>query len=206
MRTIGQGLAREDEQAYLHAWNVMGHVLGIQTERMPHQMDDAASSFAQMQAYARRSSPSPDVRPALGQALIQAMSKSIALPIIRNLPVPMTQWLVGSQTAFEIGLAKHASWLTRTMFGVLRLLVTLIDAFGRLFSRKFSISRTITRIMGYHLLTQLLMSQTRPLALPDEVLKDLHHTVAAWGDDPKAHAWLNKFEDRCTSRGKWGEV
>jgi ER-bound oxygenase mpaB/B'/Rubber oxygenase, catalytic domain len=206
MRTIGQGLASADEQAYLHAWNVMGHVLGIQDERMAHEMDDAAKMFEQMQAHARIAPPHPDVRPALGQALIQAMAKSIKVPVFRNLPVPMTQWLVGSQTATEIGLAKHASLFTRAVFGVLLVLVKLIDAFGRLFSEKFCISRMITRIMGYHLLTELLMSQTRPLALPDEVLKDLHRTVAGWSDDPKAHPWLNQLEDRWTRDGKWGSV
>jgi ER-bound oxygenase mpaB/B'/Rubber oxygenase, catalytic domain len=206
MRTIGQGLAREDEEAYLHAWNVMGHVLGIQSERMAQQMDDAASSFAQMQAYARITVPSPDVRPALGQALIQAMAKSIAAPIIRNLPAPMTQWLVGEKTAAEIGLVQQASWLTRTVFAALRVLVNFIDALGRLFSSKFSISRMITRIMGYHLLTKMLMSQTRPLNLPDEVLEDLHRTVAQWGNDSKAHPWINRLEDRWTSRGQWGKL
>ncbi|MBS7808519.1 oxygenase MpaB family protein [Variovorax sp. PCZ-1] len=198
MRTIGQALKREDEQAYLHTWNVMGHVLGIQSERMAHDMDAAASSFAQMQAYARMKPPHPDVRPALGQALMQAMAKSIVIPVIRHLPVPMTQWLVGMQTAAEIGLAEQASWLTRTVFVALRVLVTCIDAFGRLFSAKFSLSRMITRIMGYHLLTTLLMSQTRPLALPSEVLEHLHASVALWRHDPKAHAWLQSLELRWT--------
>jgi hypothetical protein len=58
--------------------------------------------------------------------------------------------------------------------------------------------------MGYHLLTKMLMSQTRPLALPDEVLQDLHRTVAAWGDDAKAHPWINRLEDRWTNKGQWG--
>jgi hypothetical protein len=146
------------------------------------------------------------VRPALGQALIQAMAKSIAAPIIRSLPVPMTQWLVGERTAAEIGLAQQASWLTRTVFAALRVLVNCIDAFGRLFSSKFSFSRMITRIMGYHLLTKMLMSQTRPLNLPDQVLEDLHRTVAQWGNDSKAHPWINRLEDRWTSQGQWGKL
>jgi ER-bound oxygenase mpaB/B'/Rubber oxygenase, catalytic domain len=206
MRTMGQGLPQGDEEAYLHAWNVMGHVLGIQPERMAHDMESAASSFAQMQAYGRTRLPYPDVRPALGQALIQAMAKSITIPVIRNLPVPMTQWLVGAQTSAEIGLFSQASWLTRAVFLVLRALITCVDAFGRLFSSKFSLSRMITRIMGYHLLTKLLLSQTRPLALPDDVLEDLRHTVAQWSDDPKAPPWLNQLEDRWTHEGQWGKV
>ena len=33
MRTMGLGLPAADEDAFLHAWNVVGHVLGVQTPR-----------------------------------------------------------------------------------------------------------------------------------------------------------------------------
>jgi ER-bound oxygenase mpaB/B'/Rubber oxygenase, catalytic domain len=205
MRTMGQRLPQADETAYLHAWNVMGHILGIQTERMAHDMEGAEKMFAEMQAYARLAPPKPDVRPALGQALIQAMAKSIKLPIFRHLPVPMTQWLVGQQTAKEIGLAKQASWLTRSLFRVLRAFIKVIDSIGRLFSSRFSISRLITRVLGYHLLSQLLLDQTRPLNLPNEVLEDMHRTVAQWSEDPKSHEWLQRLEARMIPDSLWNK-
>ena len=203
LRTLGQALSRSDEEAYLHTWNVMGHVLGIRDDMMAHTMDDAQKMFSRMQARARSSPANPDVRPALGQALVNAMAKSLALPVIRHLPVPMTRWLVGRQTADEIGLGDKASWLTRGVFFVLCSAAQLVDAVGRIFTRRFSISRLVTRIMGYHLLTKLLLSQTRPLALPDDVLDDLHRTIAQWGHDPKAHDWLNRWEDQWTRQGDW---
>jgi ER-bound oxygenase mpaB/B'/Rubber oxygenase, catalytic domain len=203
LRTLGQALPASDEQAYLHTWNVMGHILGIRSEFMAHTMADAQQMFERMQAQARARLPQVDVRPALGQALINAMARTLAVPGLRSLPVPMTQWLVGKQTAKDIGLAQLASWPTRVLFVSIRSLVRGIDAIGRLFDPHFSISRLITRIMGYHFLTKLLMSQTRPLALPDKVLQNLHQTVALWGHDPKALSWLNRWEDRLTCEGPW---
>ena len=203
LRTLGQALPSADEEAYLHTWNVMGHVLGIQSDLMAHSMAQAQEMFARMQQQTRSAPANPDVRPALGQALMNAMARSLELPVIRHLPVPMTQWLVGPQTAAEIGLGQRASWRVRCLFFILRNLVSIIDGIGRLISKKFSISRVITRIMGYHLLTRLLLSQTRPLALPDQVLGDLHQTIAQWGDDPKALDWINRWEDQWTRQGSW---
>ena len=45
MRTLGLGLPRADEDAFLHAWNVAGHVLGVQDELMSTTFDEAAESF-----------------------------------------------------------------------------------------------------------------------------------------------------------------
>lgn len=203
LRTLRQGLSSADEQAYLHTWNVMGHVLGIQSHMLAHSMQEAQAMFTAMQFRGRAQVARPDVRPALGQALVNAMARSLVLPGVARLPVPMTQWLVGEQTATDIGLAQPAAWFTRCIFVVLVSLVRGVDAIGRIFSKKFSISRLITRILGYHLITKLLMNQTRPLALPDQVLKNLHHTVAHFGHDAQASDWLNRLEDRYTTTGAW---
>ena len=203
LRTLNQGLGRSDEEAYLHTWNVMGHVLGIRSELMAHTMPQAQAMFEQMQATARQALPQPDVRPALGQALMSAMARTLSVPVVRDLPTPLTQWLVGRQTAQDIGLGTPASWPTRVLFAVLRGLVGALDAVGRVFSKQFSLSRLFTRVLGYHLLTKLLLSETRPLALPERVLDDLQQTVSQWGTDPTASAWLNRLEDTFTVSGPW---
>ena len=68
---------------------------------------------------------------------------------------------------------------------------------------QFSLSRLVGRVMGYHLLSSLLMDQTRPLRLPAGLMDELHGTVAAWGVDRQAPAWVNALEDRFTTRGAW---
>ena len=65
------------------------------------------------------------------------------------------------------------------------------------------LARLVTRVLGYHLLTQLLMDQTRPLKLPQGVLEQAHTMMRGWGDDRRAGGWLNKLEDRFTVAGPW---
>ena len=63
LRKLGLGLRREDEEAYLHAWNVIGHVLGIRRELMAHTMEEAEALFERIQARGRADPFTPDPRP-----------------------------------------------------------------------------------------------------------------------------------------------
>ncbi|MEP6791604.1 MAG: oxygenase MpaB family protein [Ramlibacter sp.] len=203
MRTLGIGLPAEQELAFLHAWNVAGHVLGIRADLMAHTMDEAAAMFDALQATARAQAFLPDARPGLGEALMNTMTRAIRLPVIRNLPVPMTRWLVGSVTAGEIGVNERVGLFTRLAFAAARVTIRAFDAVVRLALPDFSLTRMFTRIVGYHLLTRILLDQTRPLALPDELLAPLSSTVAGWHHDRRAPAWVNRLEDLMTTRGEW---
>lgn len=203
MRTLGLGLPREDEEAYLHAWNVMGHVLGVRRELMASTMDEAAALFDALQAQAPLLPGQADPRPPLGRALVAAMAHSIRVPVLRGLPVPLTRWLVGPDIAARIGIDEHVSWATRLVFQLGRLLVGVTDGVVGLVVPGFSLSRLFTRVIGYHLLTRFLMNQTRPLALPDRVLHPMGELIAGWSDDPLAPDWVNRLEDRLTTTGDW---
>lgn len=203
MRTLGLGLPREDEEAYLHAWNVMGHVLGVRRELMAWTMDEAAALFDVLQAQAPLLPGQADPRPPLGRALVAAMAHSIRVPVLRGLPVPLTRWLIGPETATRIGIDEHVSWATRLVFQVGRLLVGVTDGVVGLVVPGFSLSRLFTRAVGYHLLTRFLMNQTRPLALPDRVLNPMGELIAGWSHDPLAPGWVNRLEDRLTTTGDW---
>jgi hypothetical protein len=203
MRTLGLRLTQKEEEAYLHAWNVAGHVLGIRHDLMAHNMKDAAAMFKGIQAMARAKPSVPDVRPGLGRALMDTMARSIQLPVIRNLPVPLTRWLIGRRSAREIGVNQRVGLLTRVTFAVARVTVRLIDAVARLVVRRFSLTRMFTRVVGYHLLTRFLLDQTRPLGLPDELLQPMRSTVAGWHHDARALRWVNRLERRLTTQGEW---
>ena len=203
MRKLGQRLSHEDEEAYLHAWNVVGHVLGIRSEWMAHTMEEAAALFDRIQARARTVVVSPDARPALGRALMNTMAEAIHVPVLRHVPVPLTQWLIGRKTAREIGVDEKVPLLTRLLFRIGLVLVRVLDAVVRLVSSRFSIVRLFMRTIGYQMLTRFLLDQTRPLTLPDQVLNPMMDTVAEWSDDPHGSAWINRIEDRLTTAGAW---
>jgi hypothetical protein len=207
MRTLGLGLSPRDEEAYLHLWNVAGHMLGIERELMADRYDDAAALFARMQARGRedmRTNPiTPDPRPKLGNALIDAMSNEIPFGILKPFPLLMTRHLVGRETAGDLGLNAPAPWLSRLLFKTLLTVSRGIDRVVRLFSPAFSISRLLMRVLGYHLLTRLLMSQTRRLKLPKHILDGAQDTVHQWSEDAYAPGWLNRIENRMTTSGSW---
>ncbi len=206
MRTMGLGLPREDEEACLHTWNVMGHVLGIQGGLMVHTMDEADALFAQMQAYGRARPVQPDPRPPLGQALVNTLARVIRIPFVRSLPVPLTQRLIGAQASQDIGVNGRVPLITRLLFGLGCGIVGCIDGIGQLFSPGFSLARLFTRVIGYHMLSQFLLDQTRPIGLPDHVINPMQATVAQWSEEPRAPGWLNWIEDRLTTRGAWATV
>jgi ER-bound oxygenase mpaB/B'/Rubber oxygenase, catalytic domain len=203
LRTLGIGLPREDEQAYLHTWNVMAHVLGVDKALMVNTMDEARALFADMQARGRAHPRTPDVRGKLGRALINTMQNAITLPVVKHFPALMTRRLCGPQTSRDIGVTDSTPWFARLAFSVLMGIARGIDTLVRFVWPQFSLSRLITRILGYHLISKVLLDQTRPLKLPEHLLNRIDAMMGQWGDDVKAPRWINALEDALTVKGSW---
>ncbi len=203
MRSLGLPLTERQEHACLHAWNVAGHVLGIHDNLMPQGMGEARAWFEAIQAQARTRPAVTDVRPGLGRALIDTMARTIRLPVLRHVPVPLTCLLIGKHTAADIGADERVGFLPGLVLRAGLFTTRAIDAVARLVLPQFSLTRMVTRVVGYHLLTRFLLDQTRPLTLPAELLEPMHATVAGWQQDPRAPGWLNRLEDRITTVGAW---
>jgi len=206
LHTLHLGLGADEEGAYLHTWNVVGHVLGIRRDLMVEATPEAQRLFEAMQARGRADPVSPDPRPALAAALMNAMAAEIPFAVAKPMPVLMTRHLCGAATSADLGLNGKVSWLSRGLFALGMGIVGVVDRLARLVWSDFSLSRFVVRVLGYHVVTKLLMDQTRPLQLPDHLLARVRHTVAAWSDDPKAPRWLNVMEDRFTTTGTWKSV
>ncbi len=205
MRTLGLGLSHADEEAYLHTWNVVGHILGIRRELMADTMNTAETLFAQMQKRGRANPYLPDSRPALGAALMKTMEDVIPFRILKPFPVLLTRYLCGPTNADDIGVSDRVSLISRCLFAVFMFVVRVIDGTVRLILPEFSITRLITRILGYHFMSQLLMDQTRPLNLPDHLLDQTNDAISSWSEDLKAPKWVNNIEKKLTTSGKWNE-
>ena len=207
MRKLGLALPCADEEAYLHSWNVTGHMLGIEREMMANTMEQAAALFACMQARGRagwlRKPRTSDPRPVLGKALMQSMQQVIPFRAVKLFPTLMTCYLCGTATARDLGLNGLMSWLPRLLFSGGMALTRGIDGLVRIVAPEFSITRFFTRVLGYHLITKLLMDQTRPLKLPQHVRDRVDTMLDRWGVDPKAPGWMNSLEDRLTVKGSW---
>jgi len=200
LRRLGIGLAPADEEAYLHAWNVLGHLIGIERGLMADTMAQAQALFEAIHARSRPSARRPDPRPALGRALVAAVRAYIPIGILKPFPLLLTRYLVGARAAGDLGLEGRVGWASRLAFALAMAALRGIDRLGRLFHPGFSLSRLATRILGYHLTVKLLMDQTRPLKLPDALLNQVDSVVRAWHDDARAPGWMNAAERRLTGR------
>ena len=205
LRKLGLGLPKDDELAYLHTWNVMGHVLGMQGTLMAHTMEQAEELFARLQERGRAHTYQPDSRPALGNALMQTMSAVIPLGLIKPFPVLLTRHLCGKTTAKNIGIDHKVPVLSRLLFVAFMLFIRAFDFTVRLIFKEFSIARMITRVVGYQFTCKVLMDQTRPLKLPESLLNQMGAMTDQWYRDPKAPGWVNKVEHMLTGRTADGD-
>jgi hypothetical protein len=207
MRRLGIAFSAEQERDYLHAWNVAGHFLGIRRELMVDTMDEAAQLFARMQARGRADwskRPAPvDPRPRLGAALMDAMESVIPAGPFKSFPVLLTRRLIEPASSRDLGLDARVSWIARTLFALLMGTARGIDALARLAFPGFSLSRLVTRAVGYRLTCALLMSQTRELSVPDTLRPGIRSLIARWGEDAQAPRWINALDDRLTTPGDW---
>ncbi|MGO4378226.1 oxygenase MpaB family protein [Pseudoduganella sp. RAF53_2] len=200
LRTLGLRETRQNEEAYLHAWNVLGHVLGIERRLMTDTMDQAKLMFDSIQLRSRGEHCDPDARPDLGWALMQTMQGYIPFRVLKPFPVLLTRYLCGSPCQDDLALTKRVSIFSRAAFVLIMGTIRCIDSFVRLFLPQFSLSRMLTRAAGYQLTVKILMDQTRPLKLPSALLNEVNTVTQAWHNDPKAPGWVNWVERYMTGR------
>jgi hypothetical protein len=205
LRRLGLGLSPQDEQAYLHAWNVLGHLLGIDAALMAWNMKDAEVLFAGIQTRARTEQRSPDPRPALALALMREMENQIPLRLFKPFPVLLTRHLCGRTVSADLGLARRVPWLPHLLWIVGLAAVRGVDSLVRQAVPDFSIARMLTRVAGYRLVTRFLMDQTRPLNLPPALLEQASEAAEAWRHDPRAPRWMNRLEARLAGRAPAAE-
>jgi hypothetical protein len=198
LRRLGLALSPSDESAYLHAWNVTGHLLGIERALMPETMEQAEALFDRIQSQARAWDAGSDPRPALAAALIGMMEDEIPLRLLKPFPLLLTRYLCGPVAARELGLDARVSWLARGVFACSMGITRLVDTLVRRVVPGFSITRLVSRIVGYRFAARVLMDQTRPLKLPAALLVQVQDAMHEWRTDPKAPAWMNSLEKRFT--------
>jgi hypothetical protein len=210
LRRLGIAFTPEEERDYLHAWNVAGHFLGIRRELMVDTMEEAGILFARMQARGRadwaRQPGEVDARPSLAAALMDAMKSVIPPGPFQSFPVLLARRLMERQSVRDLRLDGHVSRLSRGLFRLLMGAARGVDALVRVVVPEFSLSRLVTRLVGYRLTCALLMSQTRELAVPATLRPGIRALIGQWGYDAKAPRWLNAVEDRYTTPGEWSAL
>ncbi|HNK17775.1 MAG TPA: DUF2236 domain-containing protein, partial [Piscinibacter sp.] len=114
-------------------------------------------------------------------ALFGTLAGVIPLRLAKPFPQLLCRRLIGREASHDLAIDGRLPWLSTLLFALLMALVGMVDAIGRLFSPDFSLARLVTRVLGYHLLTRLLMDQTRPLKLPGRLLGQAQGMLQRWG-------------------------
>ena len=106
---LGITLSLVEARAYLHSWNVVGHVLGIREELLAHDLEEAAQLFDAIKR--QRAADTPDGR-ALTAAVI-GVCESFAGPsriLLRPIPTILMRGLLQPETCAMLAVPTPGLW------------------------------------------------------------------------------------------------
>ena len=173
------GLSGKDERAMLHAWNVVGHLLGMGPELMAFTMTEAELVFKRQHQSAlqcrqtasdtsQASNTSDVCGPALTRALLDFMAEAIPIGLLKHMPVLLMWRLCGMRTSRALRLHHQpVSWLVRLLFALTMGLARALDAVGRCFSPGFALCRLLAQALGYRIVTEGLSAYGLPAEMPE---------------------------------------
>jgi hypothetical protein len=98
--TLGAHPTQEEREAYVHAWSVIGHVMGVRDELLARNFDDAKFLFETIKR--RRRGLSPDGK-ALTAALLKWMEDAVPTGM-KSMPKEMLCKLIGNDDAKLLGV------------------------------------------------------------------------------------------------------
>jgi hypothetical protein len=216
LRRLGLRPSKEEEGAWLHAWNVLGHLLGIEEALLAGTMRDAAALFARMQrnahaaagaryAAAGRQSgaagaKAADPRPVLAAAMMRALADEIGPRAWKRFPSLLARRLCGRATGLTLGLDGQASFFPRAACALGMGAARTVDMVARLLYPRLSITRLAARILGRRLALRFVADPARPLDLPEALLRQVDAVLREWDADPAAPGWVNAIERRFRPR------
>jgi len=112
IQKLGVSVLPEEAEAYLHMWNVVGHLMGVRFELLPQNVDEAKELVG---VIGRRNFEISDAGRAMTGALVEMMEDVSPGTIFRGMPATMIRFLNGDQIADIVGVSKE-DW-TRKMIG-----------------------------------------------------------------------------------------
>lgn len=160
MHKMGVRLDCAQEEAFLHAWNVIGHVLGIDSRLMTTTQAEAASLLARIQSQGVELQERNSAQSALRKALISTMEEALPWSILKPLPTLMVQHL-GSSADAQIqsqtnGVKANKHRLSGLLFTVVLFLSIHFDKAAGCLKIPFSIMQSTIHILGRRFVVEIL--------------------------------------------------
>jgi hypothetical protein len=121
LKRLGVAVTPDEGEAWLHAWNVVGHLLGVRGEMLPANLADAEQL---MEAIRDRQWAPSEHGPLLARPLVEMMQTYFPGKAFDGLPIALVRTLAGDHCADLLGLP--ASDWTRTLISA----GTAVDQLG----------------------------------------------------------------------------
>ncbi len=166
LRRLGHVVTDEDAEAYIHCWNVVGHILGIRPELLPVDYNDAAALAGRIAE--RQFAPSDEGR-MMTRALVEMMQHVIPGNLFDRAPELLMRYLLGDRTAEILGVSQGrlADWVA----GPVRLIARVRSDLAR---RSEDIAR-IHELFGRALIEGIVLvgrgGNRVPFTIPTELLQ-----------------------------------
>ena len=101
MRISGNEPSEADSEAYLHLWNVVSVIMGIDEVLIPNNLREA---FVMDKIIAKRQFRASDEGKLLTKALLDTMEKFIENPLLKSFPAAQMRFLMGDKIANMLGV------------------------------------------------------------------------------------------------------
>lgn len=114
LRKLNLSVSRQEEEAFLYFWNVVGELLGLVPELLPRNMLEA---YRLLKGIENRQFEPSEAGRGLTKALLKTIEKQITSPTLQNLPAAQMRFFLGEeiadildvpQVAWEEGFVKLA--------------------------------------------------------------------------------------------------
>jgi hypothetical protein len=105
LRRLGFEVSDEEADAWMHTWNVVGHVMGVRQDLLPHDCSDGEALFAVLRNHWRASAEGQE----LTRATLDLMSELLPTKTADGLGGALVRHLAGDHCADLLGVPR-ADW------------------------------------------------------------------------------------------------
>ena len=169
MLTLGVPVREDQLQAFVHTWNVVGYVMGVDESLMAHTWADAELLFTRIKA---RQAGASAAGAQLTDALIDVLEREVLQSrLLRPLAPVLVRLLVGEATAAMLGVHARHRAAARLFQSAVVHTVSRANAIARRLAGRFPPTTWIAT-WGGRKLVRLLVEVTgerAPLEVPDEI-------------------------------------
>jgi hypothetical protein len=151
MEDMGVELTDDERDAYIHCWNVVGHIMGLHDDMMPQDFAAAKSLFEQIKRL--EGAASPEGR-SMTRAVLDCLRRVLDFPVLDRLPHIMARHLVDEATAEWLGVPKLTT-CERWVQGCFLWLMDLLNKLERGVAKRSIFGGMIRRWLGWRLVKRL---------------------------------------------------